>query len=387
MHNWRPCLKLRSAILIVLSTVVAKDANHRFQSLWWKKRDRIEGNREAFSSLETLGCVQRSLGCSHGDMSTEFGDEKTCFSPSAAGAGGFPRMVWDIRLGCRPSLSPAWRISPRSIILEDLESVSTTLFAAPAWIILFVCFLLSCPCVDLDKHSFFCRFTGTVWTRGTDSDTFSVLAHSFSPFVSHFDTHFYTSVTAPCSAGVHKATVLCMQKPRSQSSWLGLPLRSLCCAIHPLSRLHGALLRKPRNFILLASSNFILLHPGTQRHRVTPPIVRLTPLALSDKPSRASKPGWLTEKIKKKKEAHLAAMSKKAPACFAKSSGHVFNHPRREIELELKESVLGSDWTWKLLMASLATTVDNTIKMADTVRKHGCQWCIRSIHVYKVWLE
>ena len=32
MHHWRPCLKLRSAILIVLSTVVAKDANHRFQS-------------------------------------------------------------------------------------------------------------------------------------------------------------------------------------------------------------------------------------------------------------------------------------------------------------------------------------------------------------------
>ena len=70
-------------------------------------------------------------------------------------------------------------------------------------------------------------------------------------------------------------------------------------------------------------------------------------------------------------------MCKKAPACFAKSSGHVFNHPRREIEL--KESVLGLDWTWKLLIASLATTVDNTIKMADTVRKHGCQWCIRSI--------
>ena len=128
MHHWRPCLKLRSAILIVLSTVVAKDANHRFQSWWWKKRDRIGGNQEAFSSLETLGCVQRSLGCSHGDMSTEVGDEKTCFSPSAASAGGFPRMVRDIRLGCRPSLSPAWRISPRSIILEDLESVSTTLF-------------------------------------------------------------------------------------------------------------------------------------------------------------------------------------------------------------------------------------------------------------------
>ena len=32
-------------------------------------------------------------------------------------------------------------------------------------------------------------------------------------------------------------------------------------------------------------------------------------------------------------------MSKKAPACFAKSSGQVFNHPRREIDI--KESVLG----------------------------------------------
>ena len=40
-----------------------------------------------------------------------------------------------------------------------------------------------------------------------------------------------------------------------------------------------------------------------------------------------------------------------------------------------------SDWTWTLLTLSLATTVDNTIKMADTVQKHGCQWCIRFILV------
>ena len=38
-----------------------------------------------------------------------------------------------------------------------------------------------------------------------------------------------------------------------------------------------------------------------------------------------------------------------------------------------------SDWAWTLLTASLATTVDNTIKMADMVQKHGCQWCIRFI--------
>ena len=70
-------------------------------------------------------------------------------------------------------------------------------------------------------------------------------------------------------------------------------------------------------------------------------------------------------------------MSKKAPACFAKSSGYVFNHPRRETISKSLHSE--SDWTWTLLTASSATTVDNTIKMADTVQKHGCQWCIRSI--------
>ena len=189
MHHCRPCLKLRSAILIVLSTVVAKDANHRFQSKWWKKRDRIGGNREAFSSLETLGCVQRSLGCSHGDMSTEFGDEKTCFSPSAASAGpGFPRMVREVVARPLAPLGASPLDAPGSKILEDLESVSTTLFCCSCMDYSFRLLLLSCPCVDLDKHSVFCRFTGTVCTRGTD--TFSVLAHSFSPFVSHFDTHF-----------------------------------------------------------------------------------------------------------------------------------------------------------------------------------------------------
>ena len=60
-------------------------------------------------------------------MSTEFGDEKTCFFSFGSERGPFPKDGPG-HLGCRPSLSPAWRISPRSIILEDLESVSTTLF-------------------------------------------------------------------------------------------------------------------------------------------------------------------------------------------------------------------------------------------------------------------
>ena len=61
-----PCLKVRSTIFIVLSTVVAEDAKHSFRSSQWKIRGRIEGRREAFSSLETLGFVRRSLGASIG---------------------------------------------------------------------------------------------------------------------------------------------------------------------------------------------------------------------------------------------------------------------------------------------------------------------------------
>ena len=148
----------------MLSTVVAKDANHRFQSKWWKKRGRIGGNREAFSSLETLGCVQRSLGCSHGDMSTEFGDKKTCFSPSAVSAGRFPRMA-DILVVARPlaPLGASPLDAPGSIILEDLESVSTTLFCSSCMDYSFRLLLLSCPCVDLDMHRFFLQvfFHGT----------------------------------------------------------------------------------------------------------------------------------------------------------------------------------------------------------------------------------
>ena len=36
-------------------------------------------------------------------------------------------------------------------------------------------------------------------------------------------------------------------------------------------------------------------------------------------------------------------------------------------------------YDWNRWFASLATTVDNTIKMADRSFKHGRQWCIRRI--------
>ena len=246
----------------------------------------------SFSSLETLGCVQRSLGCSHGDMSTEFGDEKTCFSPSAASSGGFPRMVRDIRLGCRPSLSPAWRISPRSIILEDLESVSTTLFCCSCMDYSFrLLFAFVSMCRSRQAQFFLQVYRNSLYKRNwhlfpSSPTAFRLLSHTLTPiFTPRWQPLALREYTKQryyaCKAEISK------QLTRASTS---VPI-ILCCAIHPLSRLHGALLRKPRNFILLASSNFILLHPGTQHHPVTPPIVRLTPLVLTSPQGQVSLAG------------------------------------------------------------------------------------------------
>ena len=42
-------------------------------------------------------------------------------------------------------------------------------------------------------------------------------------------------------------------------------------------------------------------------------------------------------------------------------------------------------FVWKRWFASLATTVDNTIKMAERSFKHGRQWCIRRISAQQWW--
>ena len=142
--------------------------------------------------------------------------------------------------------------------------------------------LLSCPCVDLDKHSVFCRFTGTVCARGTD--TFSVLAHSFSPFVSHFDTHFLHLGDSPVLCGSTQSYGTLGGSGQRKKAGFHFRVPVLCdsstespawCSSSQTTELH------PSTFLVLASSNFILLHPGTQHHRVTPPIVKLTltPLA------------------------------------------------------------------------------------------------------------
>ena len=69
---------------------------------------------------------------------------------SFRGSGRCPFPEDSGHLGRRSSVNPTWSIS--DIFRGFGVSLFRHFFAAPAWIILFVCFLLSCPCVVLDKH-------------------------------------------------------------------------------------------------------------------------------------------------------------------------------------------------------------------------------------------
>ena len=321
-----------------------------------------------------------------------------------SGHGPFPKDSG--HLGCRPSLNPAssWSISPGSIFFEDSESVSTTFFAAPAWIVLFVCFLLSCPCVVLDKHISFYGFffsSAHVCTCTQHDDTFQQEEyqstsrlenadkktsnkrtslhkrnwHLFLPrpeLLSHTLTPFWHPGDSPvlCGhAGAHKAGTHMHAKAEILAADSGLHFGS-----SNVARLHGVFLGKPRNFILPASSGFIVVAPWHAASSYAADRQAYACATSSSLPSRASKPAWLTEKIRKKgltEQPGARRLSRTLP-----SPRDTFSTTQEEKSIS---KCLYSDWTWKLLTASLATTVDNTIKMADTVQKHGCQWCIRSI--------
>ena len=133
-------------------------------------------------------------------------------------------------LGRRPSLNPAWSISPGSIFLEDSDSVSTTFFCCSCMDYSFcLLFAFVSMCRSRQAHFFlrvfFLRYmcvhirntmthsnkrntnqpadwkmlTKKNPTRGTD--TFSVVARSFCPALWH---SFVIPVTTPCSVGAHK---------------------------------------------------------------------------------------------------------------------------------------------------------------------------------------
>ena len=206
-------------------------------------------------------------------MSTENGDEKTCYmySPSAAGAEPSPKDSG--HLGRRPSLNPAWSISPGSIFLEDSESVRQHTFLlllhASSFSFEF-CFRVrfGSMCRSRRAHVFLWFFsTLHVGTCTQHDDTFHWLNKRntnqpadwkmltkkiqqeeqsvqeeltlFPSSPAAFVSHFATSVTARPLWEHTKLVHICTQRPRSKHSrsWLELrlPLRSTCNAIHPKS--------------------------------------------------------------------------------------------------------------------------------------------------------
>ena len=312
MHHWRPCLKLRSAILIVLSTVVAKDANHRFQSVVEEKRsDRRQSG--SFFLAGNVGLCSEIVGVlawryehrirRREDLLFSFGSERRP---------GFPKDGPG-HLGCRPSragLAPLgacpWIDNFRGFGIRFDNTFSLLLhglFASFAFAFVSMCRSRQAQCFLQVSNEYRNSLYKRKW-------------HLFRPrpqlfaFCLTLWHPFFTPRWQPRALREYtklRYTYACKSRDPSQSSWLGLPLRSLCCAIHPLSCLHGALLRKPRNFILLASSNFTLLHfillqpwhAASSSQAADRQAYAYAPG--SNKPSRASKPGWLTEKIKKKK--------------------------------------------------------------------------------------
>ena len=141
------------------------------------------------------------------DLLFSFGSER----------GPFPKDGAEY-LGCRPPLSPAWRISPGCPWIDNFRRFGIRFDNTFLLLLhgLFVSFAF-CFCVNVSIS------TSTVFsaslqeqpaacTRGTD--TFSVLAHSFSPFVSHFDTHFLHLGDSPVLCGSTQSYVTYACKSR-----------------------------------------------------------------------------------------------------------------------------------------------------------------------------
>ena len=91
------------------------------------------------------------------DLIFSFGSERGPFPKDGPG-----------HLGCRPSLSPTWRISPGCPWIDNFRGFGIRfdniflLLLHGLFVSFAFCFCVHVSRVDLDKHSFFCRFTGTV---------------------------------------------------------------------------------------------------------------------------------------------------------------------------------------------------------------------------------
>ena len=214
-------------------------------------------------------------------MNTKDGDEKTCYSPSAAGK--FPKVIG--HLGCHPSFGPfGASISPGSIFLEDSESVSTTIFCYCCMYYYFrLVFAFVCTCVYMyttrryiTKKSTTKKLADwklltkteiptrrTVCTRGSFSspsapahefslswrfgqdcpvlfqgtfegiDTFSVLARSLSHTLTPTWHNGHSPVLCGSTQSWYTHAFKCDFRAFSQLTWD--PFRPTCYAVHPKS--------------------------------------------------------------------------------------------------------------------------------------------------------
>ena len=114
-------------------------------------------------------------------------------------------------LGCRPSLSPAWRISPGCPWIDNFRGFGIR-FDNTVLLLLHGLFVSFAFCFRVHVSI----WTSTVFSAGLQEQPAQPVQEELTPFpssptacrlLSHTLTPiFYTSVTAPCSAGVHKAT-------------------------------------------------------------------------------------------------------------------------------------------------------------------------------------
>ena len=145
--------------MIVLSTVVAKDANHRFPVIVVEEKRSDRRQSGSFFVAGNVGLCSEIVGGARMEIWAQnsatrrpaflwsFGSER---GPGFHKDGpGHP--------GCRPSLSPAWRISPGCPWIDNFRGFGNPFrqhfFCCSCMDYSFRLLLLSCPCVDLDKHS------------------------------------------------------------------------------------------------------------------------------------------------------------------------------------------------------------------------------------------
>ena len=122
--------------------------------------------------------------------------------------------------GCRPSLSPAWRISPGCPWIDNFRGFgirfdNTFLLLLHGLFVSFA-FAFVSMCRSRQAQCFLQVYRNSLYKRNWH--LFRSRPQLFAFCLTLWHPFFTPRWQPPCSAGVHKATVhICMQTPRSQT--------------------------------------------------------------------------------------------------------------------------------------------------------------------------